>query len=146
MTAFSLIPPFFGAILGGLLGYLLSWVFDVNAFLCIAIGGYSSVLLLLAAYYRLKSKITNPYYRSHPITWQEIRFGVSFYLVIATVGLFFIVIWPLKSELQKLREQREQQHPPKSAGFHLPMRSPTGPMTPTGAQALGVVMSWCKRM
>ncbi len=110
ITIFDIIPPFFGAILGGLLGLLVSWVFGLNAYLCLLIGGYSSPLILFALLVRFAND-KNDGELPRSITWRAIRFGLSLYLVIATLALLFLAMWPLKNKLEQLRERERESQP-----------------------------------
>jgi hypothetical protein len=148
ITLFHILPPVVVALLGGLLGLLVSWIVNVNACLCLAIGGYSSVLLLFAAFSRLESRQAR--LRGEPppppLTWPQIKFAVWLYFWPATLALFSVAIWPLTRELEKIRERREQQDPPKSAEFDPSKGLSVEPTTPNGAHGPGVVTSRCRRM
>jgi hypothetical protein len=110
ITIFHIIPPFFGAALGGLLGLLLSWCFDLNAFYCLAIGGYSSALILFVILYRLGGD-ENDTELPRSVRWRALRFWVSLYGIVATVALLLVAMWPVERKLGELKERERQSRP-----------------------------------
>lgn len=107
ITIFHIIPPFFGAVLGGSLGLLLSWYFNLNDFYCLAVGGYANTLIAFVIVSRLGRDENDPAV-PRSIRWRAIRFWVCLYLVVATGALMLIAMWPLKSKMREPRERERQ--------------------------------------